>query len=108
MTGTVSGNARGRTGLLLAFSPATHGEVWSRTAVTRKFLPFETYDLSFEALPAPVAVTNPLPEVRAFLEDLLLQALAPEPVTLEHPAPPQHDFDDDGEPDATDPTPYGG
>ncbi|MEZ4325402.1 MAG: hypothetical protein R3B40_09315 [Polyangiales bacterium] len=108
VTGPVSGNARGRTGLLLAFSPATHGEVWSRTAVTRKFLPFETYDLSFEALPAPVAVTNPLPEVRAFLEDLLLQALAPEPVTLEHPAPPQHDFDDDGEPDATDPTPYGG
>ena len=51
---------------------------------------------------------DPLPEVRAFLEDLLLQALAPEPVTLEHPAPPQHDFDDDGEPDATDPAPYGG
>lgn len=108
VAGPASANVRGRTGLLLAFAPATHGEVWSKTHVTRRFEPFDTYALRFVSLPAPIPVTNPVPEVRAFLEDLLLQALDDDPLLLEHPAPPLHDFDDDGVPDDVDPTPLGG
>ena len=55
-----------------------------------------------------ILMTGPVAEVRAFLEDLLLQALDPDPVTLEHPAPPLHDFDDDGLSDDVDPSPNGG
>ena len=99
---------RGRTGLLLAFAPATHGEVWSKTNVTRTFEPAGTYDLTFVRLPEPIAITNPVPEVRVFLEDLLRQALDDDPLLLEHPAPPVQDFDDDGVLDDVDPTPLGG
>jgi hypothetical protein len=108
VSGPASANAAGRTGLLLAFAPATHGEVWSKTQVTRGFVPFDTYDLTFLALPAPIPITNPVAEVRAFLEDLLQQALSDQPLRLEHPAPPLHDYDDDGLPDDADPTPLGG
>lgn len=101
-----SANVRGRTGLLLAFAAATHGEVWSKTNVTRKFEPFGTYDLAFVRLPEPIPVTNPVGDVRAFLEDLLLQALEDAPLRLEHPAPPVHDFDDDGLLDDVDPLPH--
>lgn len=106
VTGPASANVRGRTGLLLAFATATHGEVWSKTNVTRKFEPFGTYDLAFVRLPEPIPVTNPVREVRGFLEDLLRDALAPAPVRLEHPAPPEHDYDDDGLSDDVDPMPY--
>jgi hypothetical protein len=108
VAGPASANVRGRTGLLLAFAPATHGEVWSKTNATRKYEPAGTYDLSFVRLPEPVAITNPVPEVRVFLEDLLRQALDDDPLLLEHPAPPVQDFDDDGLLDDVDPTPLGG
>ena len=98
---------RGRTGLLLAFAPATHGELWSKTEVLRRVEPVGTYDLEFVRLPDPIAITNPVREVRAFLEDLLLQARESDPLRLEHPAPPLHDFDDDGVPDDADATPLG-
>ena len=86
-----------------------YGELWSKTEVTRRFVPTDTYDLSFLALPAPIPITNPVPEVRAFLEDLLRQALSDQPLRLEHPAPPLHDYDydDDGLADELDPTPLG-
>lgn len=108
LAGPASANVRGRTGLFLAFAAATHGEVWSKTNVLRKIEPFGTYDLVFTRLPVAIPITNPVAEVRAFLEDLLLQALDPDPVTLEHPAPPLHDFDDDGLSDDVDPSPNGG
>lgn len=108
VAGPAAANVRGRTGLLLAFAPATHGEVWSKTNVNRSFEPAGTYDLAFARLPEPIAITNPVAEVRGFLEDLLRQALSDSPMQLEHPAPPVADFDDDGLLDDEDPTPLGG
>lgn len=105
--GTVGANVAGRTGLLLQFATATHGEVWSKTNVRRSVLPFSGEAESWPQLPTPIAVTNPVGEVRGMLETLLLQVRADEVLHLAHPAPPVHDFDDDGVLDDVDPTPNG-
>lgn len=105
--GTVSANVDGRTGLLLQFATATHGEVWSKTNVTRAVLPFVGEAESWPRLPMPIAVTNPVAEVRGMLDLLLAQIRADEVLHLQHPAPPVHDFDDDGILDDVDPTPNG-
>lgn len=107
LAGPVSGNVGGRTGLLLQFAPATHGEVWSRTSVVRRLEPFAGEVESWTRLDAPVSITNPVAEVRAMLETLLAQVRADAVLEVTHPAPPVRDFDDDGLLDDVDPTPTG-
>lgn len=104
--GTVQGNVGGRTGLLLQFAPASHGENWSRTAAKRTVEPFFGEATSWTALPMPIVISNPVREIRAMLAGLLRQTVADQVWSVQHPAPPVHDFDDDGILDDVDPMPY--
>ncbi len=103
-----AGNLDGQTAVLVQYAPATHGGNWQSERGTLRYLPDfpREGDEPFPLLPAPIAIPNPIYETHAQVAEILASHLAGEPPRVRSTKPPVADFDADGTPDASDPSPY--
>ncbi|HEU0030530.1 MAG TPA: alpha/beta hydrolase [Kofleriaceae bacterium] len=98
-----SANVDGQTGVLVQYSPATHGGNWQSEYGTLRFAPGFPVDGDdpFPRLDAPVTIANPIYECQDQVAQILASHRTGVPVVPITKAPVA-DFDGDGVPDATD------
>jgi pimeloyl-ACP methyl ester carboxylesterase len=108
MAGPIQGNADGKTAVLVQYSPATHGANWQSEHGTLAYMPNFPYDGDdpFPKLPTPVTIRNPIYETWDQVFEILSTHQSGEAPRVRTTLAPIADFDDDGKPDATDPSPY--
>jgi hypothetical protein len=102
-----AGNLDGQTAILVQYAPATHGANWSSEHGELRFLPGfpAAGDDPFPLLPAPITIDNPIYATFDQVFELLATHQAGAAPLVRSTAPPVHDFDGDGTPDAADPAP---
>jgi pimeloyl-ACP methyl ester carboxylesterase len=103
-----AGNLDGQTAVLVQYAPATHGGNWQSERGTLRYLPDfpREGDEPFPLLPAPITIPNPIYETHAQVAEILATHRAGGPPRVRSTKPPVADFDADGTPDASDPSPY--
>ena len=101
-----AGNVLGETGVLVQYEPATHGYNWSALHGQLKYQPGWPMagDDPFPKLASPITITEPIYATQAQVAEILTTHLTALP-RVSTTQTPVADFDDDGEPDASDPAP---
>ncbi|MCX5743350.1 MAG: hypothetical protein NT062_12730 [Proteobacteria bacterium] len=100
-------NVDGQTGVLVQYAPATHGYNWSAERGKLEYLPGFPHDPAdpFPKLPAAITIDEPIYETLDQVTSLLASYRTGTP-SVRLTKTPAHDFDNDGRPDDTDPSPY--
>jgi len=102
-----AGNIDGQTGVLVQYSPATHGYNWSSLHGNMDYVPGFPHagDAPYPKLATPVTILEPIYETQAQVQEILATHLAGGPPRVRTTQTPIHDFDGDGQPDDLDPDP---
>ena len=105
--GTADGNLDGQTAVMIQQSPACHGTNWTHEHGVREWGLYGEEDIEHLALDVPVTIGNTIRPTHEMLVGVLRDHAEGRVPAVTHPAPPRQDFDDDGELDADDATPWG-
>lgn len=103
-----SGNVDGQTGLLVQYSPASHGFNWSHARGDLTFVPGFPHPEAdpYPRLPAPIEIAEPLYETHEQVAEILATYRAGMAPVVRITKPPVRDFDADGRLDDVDPAPH--
>jgi pimeloyl-ACP methyl ester carboxylesterase len=102
-----AGNVNNQTGILVQYSPATHGYNWSAEHGDLEYVPGgpQEGDERFPKLDDKITLVEPIYETHAQVAEILSTYFAGQNPRVRSTKAPVADFDGDGKPDTTDPDP---
>jgi pimeloyl-ACP methyl ester carboxylesterase len=103
-----AGNVNNQTAILVQYEPATHGYNWSADKGELEYQPGYPFvgDQPYPKLPAKITIKEPIYETMAQVTEILSTYFNGENPRVRSTLAPVADFDGDGTPDASDPSPY--
>ncbi len=103
-----SANVSTQTGVLVQYSPATHGYNWSAQRGDLEYVPGgpQDGDEPFPKLPNKITIDEPIYATLDQVIEILATHFAMQAPRVRSTHTPVADFDGDGKPDATDPAPF--